>query len=112
MQCVHQPDGMDARERAKILREQAGWDADEARRIMAIDENLNMKEVADQLGVSGWVRNLPDGSVEAVVEGERQRVEELIKWAHRGPPAARVEAVEVEWEPYKGEFKGFKIKYY
>ncbi|ADV64765.1 acylphosphatase [Desulfurococcus mucosus] len=80
--------------------------------VQGVFFRATMKEVADQLGVSGWVRNLPDGSVEAVVEGERQRVEELIKWAHRGPPAARVEAVEVEWEPYKGEFKGFKIKYY
>lgn len=70
-----------------------------------------MRSVAYRLGVTGWVRNLPDGSVEAVVEGPREAVEEIIRWAHRGPPAARVERVEVEWEPYKGEFKGFKIKY-
>ncbi|MEM1642993.1 MAG: acylphosphatase [Desulfurococcaceae archaeon] len=71
----------------------------------------SMKRVADKLGVKGWVRNLPDGSVEAVVEGPRNRVEELIKWAHKGPPLARVDRVEVVWEQYIGEFKDFRIKY-
>lgn len=71
----------------------------------------SMKRVADKLGVKGWVRNLPDGSVEAVIEGPRDRVEELIKWAHRGPPLARVDKVEVVWEQYIGEFKDFRIKY-
>lgn len=71
----------------------------------------SMKRVADKLGVKGWVRNLPDGSVEAVIEGPRDRVEELIKWAHRGPPLARVDKVEVVWEQYVGEFKDFRIKY-
>ncbi len=72
----------------------------------------SMRAMAYKLGVTGWVRNRPDGSVEAVVEGPRDAVEELIKWAHRGPPAAVVERVEVEWEPYKGEFKDFRIKYF
>ncbi|MEM2253888.1 MAG: acylphosphatase [Desulfurococcaceae archaeon] len=71
----------------------------------------SMKRVADKLGVKGWVRNLPDGSVEAVVEGPRDRVEELIKWAHKGPSLARVDRVEVVWEQYIGEFKDFRIKY-
>lgn len=71
-----------------------------------------MREVAKRLGVKGWVRNVPDGSVEAVIEGPRDKVEELIKWAHRGPPAACVEKVVVRWEPYKGEFKDFRIRYF
>ena len=71
----------------------------------------SMKRVADKLGVKGWVRNLPDGSVEAVVEGPRDRVEELIKWAHKGPSLARVARVEVVWQQYIGEFKDFRIKY-
>ncbi len=71
----------------------------------------SMKRVADKLGVRGWVRNVPDGSVEAVVEGPRDRVEELIKWAHRGPPMARVDRVEVAWGQYTGGFKDFRIKY-
>ncbi|MCS7127791.1 MAG: acylphosphatase [Sulfolobales archaeon] len=71
----------------------------------------SMKRVADKLGVRGWVRNVPDGSVEAVVEGPRDRVEELIKWAHRGPPLAQVNRVEVVWGQYIGEFKDFRIRY-
>ncbi len=80
-------------------------------RVQGVFFRATMKEVADRLGVCGWVRNLPDGSVEAVVEGPRDRVEEIIRWAHRGPPAARVERVEVRWEPYRGEFRGFRIRY-
>jgi len=52
---------------------------------------------ARRLGLEGWVRNLADGSVEAEAQGERERVEALVRWCHRGPPAARVEGVDVEW---------------
>ncbi|MCS7136073.1 MAG: acylphosphatase [Nitrososphaerota archaeon] len=71
----------------------------------------NTKRMADRLGVKGWVRNLPDGRVEAVFEGEREAVVSMIEWCHRGPPDAIVENVEVKWEEYKGEFKDFRIIY-
>lgn len=61
--------------------------------------------------VSGWVRNLPDGRVEAVFEGEKEAVEELVEFCRRGPRGARVSKVEVRWEEYGGEFKGFRIRY-
>ncbi|MEM0475137.1 MAG: acylphosphatase [Zestosphaera sp.] len=70
-----------------------------------------MRDVALRLGVAGWVRNLPDGSVEAVVEGVPARVEELIKWARRGPPTAVVEKVEVKYSECTREFKTFRIRY-
>ena len=79
--------------------------------VQGVFFRATMKEVADRLGVKGWVKNLPDGSVEAVVEGPRDKVEQLIRWAHRGPSAARVERVVVEWEPYRGEFRSFRIRY-
>ena len=79
--------------------------------VQGVFFRATMKEIADRLGVKGWVRNLSDGSVEAVVEGPKDKVEQLIRWAHRGPPAARVERVVVKWEPYKGEFKKFSIRY-
>lgn len=79
--------------------------------VQGVFFRATMKEVADRLGVKGWVRNLPDGSVEAVVEGPRDKVEQLIRWARRGPPAARVEKVVVEWEPYRGECRSFRIRY-
>ncbi len=78
-------------------------------RVQGVFFRSTMRDVAKELGISGWVRNLPDGSVEAVVEGERGKVEKIIEWAHRGPPLARVEKVSVSWEDYRGEFEDFKI---
>jgi len=72
----------------------------------------SMRQKAYELGVTGWVMNELDGSVSAVVEGPREAVEEIIRWAHRGPPGAVVERVDVEWEEYKGEFKDFRIRYW
>lgn len=69
------------------------------------------KDEADRLGVTGWVRNLPDGSVEAVFEGEKMKVEEIVGWCHRGPSGANVNKVEIVWEPYKREFSHFDIRY-
>ncbi|MCD6263399.1 acylphosphatase [Candidatus Bathyarchaeota archaeon] len=70
-----------------------------------------MRKIAESLGLTGWVRNLRDGRVEAVVEGEEEKVERLIAWCHRGPPTAYVTKVEVTREPYKGEFKDFTIQW-
>lgn len=61
--------------------------------------------------VTGWVRNLPDGRVEAVFEGERGDVEKLIEFCRRGPPGARVTKVQVFWEDHTEDFKDFKIRY-
>jgi len=61
--------------------------------------------------VVGWVRNLPDGRVEAVFEGEKENVEVMIAFCHRGPPGAVVKNVEVIWENPTGEFKDFRIRY-
>ncbi len=66
---------------------------------------------ARKRNVKGWVRNLPDGKVEAVFEGEEEKVKELIEFCKRGPPGARVTNVKVIWESYTGEFEDFKIKY-
>jgi acylphosphatase len=65
---------------------------------------------ARRLGLAGLVRNLADGSVEAVAEGDRPRVEELVRWCHRGPPAARVERVDVEWEAAGGDLGPFRVQ--
>src|SRR5512137_535689 len=69
------------------------------------------KEEADRLGVSGWVRNLPDRSVEALFEGEAKKVEEIVGWCHRGPAGAQVSGVDVFWEPAGQEFAHFEIRY-
>ena len=80
-------------------------------RVQGVFFRATMQEEAERLGVTGWVRNLPDGRVEAVVEGPEEKVKQLIEWAHHGPPAARVEKVEVKWEQPKGEFRTFSIRY-
>ena len=65
---------------------------------------------AQSLGVTGWVRNCPDGSVEVVAEGARDRIERLIEWCRRGPEGARVRHVQIEWEPAQNNFTGFGIR--
>lgn len=63
---------------------------------------------ANELGISGWVRNLPDGRVEAVYEGPREAVEEMLAWTRNGPPWARVTNIEIFDETPRGE-RGFAI---
>ncbi|MCD6381942.1 MAG: acylphosphatase [Candidatus Aenigmarchaeota archaeon] len=69
------------------------------------------KKKADELGVTGWVRNLSDGRVEAVFEGPDEKIEEIIKWCWKGSPYSQVENVETIEEKYKEEFKIFEIRY-
>ena len=64
---------------------------------------------AQSLGVSGWVRNLPNGDVEGCFEGEESAVTALVDWCRCGPPAAQVDRVNVTRQEYTGEFRGFMI---
>jgi len=66
---------------------------------------------AERLGVAGWVRNLPDGRVEAMFEGEQDSVEKMLEFCKRGPPGAEVQDTEVHWGECKGEFQEFRIAY-
>ncbi len=68
-----------------------------------------MTDRARYLGVTGWVRNLRDGRVEAVAEGEKSKIEELLRFCRVGPPGARVAGVEVAWLDFAAEFRGFRI---
>jgi acylphosphatase len=78
-------------------------------RVQGVFFRSHTKELADELGLTGWVRNLPDGRVEAVFEGEEDAVQRAIEWCKRGPPLASVEKVEVRYEQPTGEFKDFRI---
>ncbi len=71
----------------------------------------NTRRQAQNRGVTGWAKNLPDGRVEAVFEGEMDAVEALLEYCHRGPHSARVDHVDVAYEPFQGEFGGFNIAY-
>lgn len=66
-------------------------------------------DLARRLGIVGWVRNLPDGRVEALAEGDKSRIEELIRFCHVGPAGARVRSVEVVWSDSTEDFRGFRI---
>jgi len=80
--------------------------------VQGVFYRANTVEAANRIGgLTGWVRNLPDGRVEVVCEGERDRVEELVVWLRSGPPAARVSDVEVVWERATGEFDSFDVRY-
>ena len=71
-------------------------------RVQGVYYRATTREKAGETGVAGWVKNLDDGRVEAVFEGERAAVEAMIEWCHTGSPRARVDDVEVEYGDPKG----------
>jgi acylphosphatase len=72
-------------------------------RVQGVFFRAQARERALALGVAGWIRNNPDGSVEAVFEGPQEQVQSLLRWCARGPAGAVVEAVETRWEEPAGE---------
>lgn len=80
-------------------------------RVQGVFFRVETQRAAERIGLSGWVRNVSDGNVEALFEGPREQVEKAIQWCHRGSPAAKVSHVNVDWETYTGEFDGFEITY-
>jgi acylphosphatase len=79
-------------------------------RVQMVYYRGTTQQMASARGLAGWVRNLPDGRVEAVFEGPRAAVQALVDWCHEGPPSARVEAVELRWEPLQAEPPGFRVR--
>jgi acylphosphatase len=80
-------------------------------RVQGVFFRSETQDEARRHGIAGWVRNLPDGRVEAVFEGEKENVEKLIEFSRRGPPGAKVTKADVTWEDYTGQFKSFTIRY-
>jgi acylphosphatase len=80
-------------------------------RVQGVFFRQNTLEKAKALGLKGWVRNTQDGKVEAVFEGEKEKIEKILEWMRKGPPFARVDGLEIEWEGFKGEFDDFEIRY-
>ena len=69
------------------------------------------RDQARMLGLAGWVMNRRDGTVEAFLEGEKTKVEQMVAWCRQGPPAAQVDQVEVLYGEFRGEGEGFEIRY-
>ena len=78
-------------------------------RVQGVYYRANPRDAAHDRGVDGWVRNLPDGRVEAVFEGPEDAVEAMVEWCHEGSPAARVEDVTAEYGDPEG-LSGFEIR--
>lgn len=77
-------------------------------RVQGVGYRASTWDTAILLKLNGWVRNLRDGRVEAVFEGPRDRVEEMLRWCHKGPPAAAVTEVAVEYKPPQS-IRGFQV---
>ena len=78
-------------------------------RVQGVFFRATAKREAVQLGLTGWIKNRPDGQVEAIVEGDEDRVKEFVSWSQHGPTPARVENVDTKWRGYTGEFTDFRI---
>ena len=78
-------------------------------RVQGVYFRAHCEDQARSLGLTGYVRNLPGGEVEAVFEGDRATVEACIEWNRTSQPAARVTSVDVSWGAATGEFRGFEI---
>lgn len=78
-------------------------------RVQGVFFRASTQREAKRLGLTGWVKNRPDGSVELLAEGEEDSLRDLQMWAERGPGAARVDDVLVRWRSYTGDYSDFRI---
>lgn len=78
-------------------------------RVQGVNFRSSTRDQARALSVAGWVRNLPDGRVEALFEGRHTDVQQLVNWCHKGPVPARVASVHVHWEPPTGQEQVFRV---
>lgn len=81
-----------------------------AGRVQGVWFRASTQREAQALGLAGWVRNLPDGRVQAAAEGPRALVERLVAYCHEGPPRARVDDVEVAWSEPTGQEPPFEVR--
>ena len=78
-------------------------------RVQGVWFRESTRKKAQFLGVLGWVRNRSDGTVEAVAEGEEDKVKALVSWCYQGPPSAQVTQVTKAWDEWQGEFNSFDV---
>ncbi len=80
-------------------------------KVQGVWYRASTKQMAEKIGITGWVRNTSEGNVEAMFEGEEDLVNEMIEWCNQGPPLARVDNLTIENIENKEKFDGFNIKY-
>ena len=71
----------------------------------------NTRKKAAEFRLSGFVRNLQNGKVEAIFEGKKEKIEKIIQWIKKGPETVQIKNIEINWQNYQGEFKSFEIRY-
>lgn len=81
-------------------------------RVQGVFYRAFVEETALSLGLKGWVRNMPDGRVEAVFEGEKDNIQKAISICYKGPPVSKVSDISVKWEEFQAEFSRFSIRYF
>lgn len=80
-------------------------------RVQGVFYRAFTRDTAYNIGLKGWVKNLRDGRVEALFEGKKELIEKAIKECYTGPAGARISNIDVKWEPFIGDQKGFSIRY-
>jgi acylphosphatase len=80
-------------------------------KVQGVFFRAETQRAAEAVGISGWVRNRRDGTVEAVMEGEPDKIRKMLNWCRKGAPLSRVDKVAEDWESYVGEYEGFSITY-
>ena len=78
-------------------------------KVQGVYFRKHTQDVSLQNYVYGWVKNLPNGNVECVLEGLKSNVDKVIRWCHQGPPNSRVDNVEIKYETFTGNFTNFKV---
>jgi acylphosphatase len=80
-------------------------------RVQGVFFRASTRDTARGLGLTGWVRNLSDGRVEGLFEGDEEALRRLLGWCRNGPDGAAPERLETEWKDYSGKFRDFRIRY-
>ncbi len=80
-------------------------------RVQGVCFRMETQRAAKNIGVSGWVKNRFDGTVEAVFEGDKKQVDQIIEWCRKGPSLSVVSNLEIAWESFAEEFKDFDVTY-
>ena len=80
-------------------------------KVQGVFYRASTRDKALRIGVTGWVKNIPGGNVEAVFQGEKNKVMQMIEWCKKGPAYSKVDDVSVTWEELKEEFETFEVRY-
>lgn len=78
-------------------------------RVQGVFFRASTRDEAMARGLAGWVRNRADGRVEAVFEGDKTVVDNMLAWCRKGPPYAYVDHVDIHWQPYQGDLLDFRV---